>query len=85
MKNGKREWKTYNRICDGYIHCCTTLDAAKEWLRANYRAFPHKGGRAMHYAIIECVIPKDTLYYKDALGNYIAARSIFLRKVIIEG
>ena len=69
----------------GYIHCCTTIDACKEWIHRNYHLFPHNKKAAFHWGIIKCIIPKGTLYYKSFDGTQICAKSLKTGIVVLKG
>ena len=60
-------------ITYGYIHAYT----AKRPIPAICKGL--KGDRLV---LVECIIPKDTLYYKSIDGNEICAKSIKLVKVV---
>lgn len=69
---------------EGYIHCCTTIEHAKNWIKANYMLFVHNRKQPYRWAIIRCVIHKGTLYYKSHTGLEICAKQIFTRGIELE-
>lgn len=69
----------------GYIHCCTTLDSAKHWLKRNYHLFKHEKKVFSQYAIIKCIIPPGSLYYKNYNGTEIATKKLLTREIVLQG
>lgn len=69
---------------EGYIHCCTNVEYAKNWIKRNYRLFIHHRKQPYRWAIIRCVIHKGTLYYKSYDSNEICAKEIFTRGIELE-
>lgn len=71
-------------VREGYIHCCTNIEYAKKWIRANYMLFAHNNTQPYRWAIIRCVIHKGALYYKSNDDNEICAKEIFTRGIELE-
>lgn len=69
----------------GYIHCCTSLDSAKNWLHKNYPLFPHNKKAPFHWGIIRCFIEPGTLYYKSYDGSQIATKTLLTRGMQLIG
>lgn len=64
-------------VSEGYIHCYTTFDRAKE----ECDEF-NIGWFNPPYCIIECIIEPGTLYYKSILGIEMCARSLTTKGII---
>ena len=69
----------------GYIHCCTSLDSAKNWLYKNHHLFPRNKKQPFHWGIIRCWIEPGTLYYKNYDGTQIATKKLLTRDMQLKG
>lgn len=75
----------YFVVENGYIHCCTSLDSAKNWLYKNHHLFPHNKKQPFHWGIIRCWIEPGTLYYKNYDGTQIATKKLSTRDMQLKG
>lgn len=83
MGNGK--FVQMRTVEHGYIHCCTTLDAAKTWLHKNHHLFPRNKKQPFHWGIIKCWVEPGTLYYKSYDGTQMAVKSLSTRGIQLQG
>lgn len=79
LKDRKPEAVIYS-VEDGYIHCCSSIEYAKKWVKKNSTLFPHK-----KWAIIKCIVNPNTLYFRSFNGEELCVRSLTPREVVLHG
>ena len=64
----------------GYIHCCATIDTAVNWAKKNNHLLFSR------YAVIKCLVPPGTLYYKSLskTDDLLCVRSLITREIVLK-
>ena len=70
---------------EGYVHCLTSIEDARMWIRRNFYLFPRCLDIPCEWAIIKCVIPKGVLYCKSVDHKQICAKQIFTKGIELQG